>query len=119
MLNNPLLKINLITQDRLDSSVKLQNTAYEIEGFIEATKYVNSSDINRVNMSGTPNRVHADNEGLAVSYFDRTIGNQEMKYEIRQVEKQSGYEWIKTNPIELKVLYDAEGKIDTPVISRR
>ena len=126
LLNNPLLKINITSVDRLNTSTKIPHNAYTVEGYTDkevsgtkySTKYTNASSLNKVNTNGKSDSLYTDINGQVTAYMDRTLGNQEMKYVITHIKKAVGYEWLKTNPVELKVLYDAKGKIDgTPSVS--
>ena len=121
--NNPLLKIKITTMDITDPTNKLNNVGYQVIGKMGSDVITNSSNINRVNRTGTPqtsisgqylvNGVTED--GLSISYMDRTVENKDITYSIKEVKKAVGYSWI-DNDVELKVTYDPDGKISTASI---
>lgn len=120
--NNPLLKINLITTDRTDNTIKLKDVGYEIigrEGTEEDAAVVsNSSNINSANKTGTPQTSYSNDEGLATAYMDRTLENKTIAYSIKEVKKAVGYDWLDDDVI-LNVTYTSDGKMSAiPTIAQ-
>lgn len=114
--NNPILKFNLTAIDAKDHNVKIKDIGFQIVATQNNTVCSNSSAINRVNKTDTPETSYTDINGFAASYLDRTIENSTIYYTITETKKSPGYEWAGED-IVIAVTYDGDGKISDATVT--
>ena len=116
--NNPVLLFNIVSQDSEDPDEKLADVGLQMISTIGSTKYSDSSDTTKVNLTGTPITSYSNTDGLAKIYMDRTEDSQDMIYTIKTIKKPVGYNWL-DDEIAIKVTFDENGKIQTtPAINK-